>query len=87
MVLRAPELGARFPRGFRGYQLKPLENMLLRSPIVPWSYAASRLYHDGYWYPVNGKPRVRDIMKTGWGQLFNAYGDGSAFKRGAAAAR
>jgi len=60
--------------------LKPLENMLLRSPIVPWSYAASRLYHDGYWYPVNGKPRVRDIMKTGWGQLFSAYGDGTVWQ-------
>src|SRR6266705_4311653 len=58
--------------------LKPLENLLLRSPIVPWSYVASRAYHDGFWYPVNGKPRVRDILKTPWGQLFNAYGTGSA---------
>ena len=53
---------------------------LLRSPIVPWSYAASRAYHDGYWYPVKGKPRVRDIMATGWGQLFRDYGDRKAFK-------
>ena len=61
--------------------LKPLENLLLRSPIVPWSYAASRAYHDGFWYPVNGKPRVRDILKTPWGQLFNAYGSGAAFQK------
>jgi uncharacterized protein (DUF362 family) len=61
--------------------LKPLENLLLRSPIVPWSYAASRAYHDGYWYPVNGKPRVREIMKTGWGQLFSRYGNGAAFQK------
>jgi hypothetical protein len=60
--------------------LKPLENLLLRSPIVPWSYAASRLYHDGYWYPVNGKPRVRNIMATPWGQLFRDYGDRKAFR-------
>jgi hypothetical protein len=55
--------------------------MLLRSPIVPWSFIASRLYHDGYWYPVNGKPRVQDILKTGWGTLFNAYGDRSALQK------
>ena len=61
--------------------LKPLENMLLRSPIVPWSYAASRAYHDGYWYPVNGMPRVKEILKTGWGELFNAYGNGKALAR------
>ena len=30
--------------------LKPLEKILLRTVITPWSYAASRLYHDVYWY-------------------------------------
>jgi uncharacterized protein (DUF362 family) len=53
--------------------LKPLENLLLRSPIVPWSYAASRLYHDGYWYPFVGKGRAREMLKTEWGQLFQSY--------------
>ena len=46
---------------------------------MPWSYFASRLYHDGYWYPVKGKPRVRNIMRTPWGQLFRDYGDRKAF--------
>ena len=50
--------------------LKPLEKILLQSPLVPWSYAASRAYHDGYWYPFVGKPRKAEIMKTGWGALF-----------------
>lgn len=54
--------------------LKPLENLLLRSPIVPWAYAASRLYHDVFWYPVHGKPRVKEILATGWGKLFEHYG-------------
>jgi len=54
--------------------LKFMENLLLRSPIVPWSYFASRLYHDGFWYPVNGKPRVENILQTSWGKLFNEYG-------------
>ena len=59
--------------------LKPLEGFLLRSPLVPWSYAASKLYHDVYWYPWVGKPRKRSIMNTEWGQLFREYepkGDG-----------
>jgi hypothetical protein len=61
--------------------LKPLENMLLRSPIVPWSYFASRLYHDGFWYPVNGKPRVKDMLATQWGALFQKYGNGGVFQK------
>ncbi len=61
--------------------LKPLENLLLRSPLVPWSYVASRAYHDGYWYPVNGRPRVREILATPWGHLFERYGNGGVFQR------
>jgi hypothetical protein len=61
--------------------LKPLENILLRSPIVPWSYLASRAYHDGFWYPVNGMPRVKNILATDWGKLFNAYGNGGVFQK------
>lgn len=54
--------------------LKPLEPLLLRSPIVPWSYVASRLYHDFYWYPVHGHRRVRAVLEgTGWGRLFKRY--------------
>ena len=53
--------------------LKPLEKLLLRSFIVPWSYMASRAYHDLYWYPFIGKSRVREMMETGWGALFKAY--------------
>jgi len=30
--------------------LKPFESFLLRTPLVPWAFAASRLYHDVYWY-------------------------------------
>ncbi|MAF26429.1 MAG: iron-sulfur cluster-binding protein [Gemmatimonadetes bacterium] len=53
--------------------LKPLENVLLRSPIVPWSYAASRIYHDLYWYPFVGKKRVEWGLGTKWGKLFRTY--------------
>ncbi|GIX45072.1 MAG: DUF362 domain-containing protein [Candidatus Hydrogenedentota bacterium] len=53
--------------------LKPLEKLLLRSPLVPWSYVASRLYHDVYWYPTIGKKRVEQILATEWGELFRSY--------------
>jgi len=53
--------------------LKPLEKILLRSPLVPWSYFASRLYHDGYWYPFVGIPRKKKIMESEWGKLFQEY--------------
>jgi len=56
--------------------LKPLENLLLRSPLVPWSYFASNLYHNVYWYPFVGRQRVQAALATKWGQLFKEYGDG-----------
>jgi len=53
--------------------LKPLEHLLLRTVLVPWSYAASRLYHDVYWYHFIGHPRVKEALKTDWGRLFLNY--------------
>jgi len=53
--------------------LHPFEKMLLRSPIVPWSYAASRLYHDVYWYRLIGIKRVKRILESEWGTLFQGY--------------
>jgi hypothetical protein len=53
--------------------LKFAERLLLRTFLVPWSYAASRLYHDVYWYPFIGRRRVREALKTEWGQLFLKY--------------
>jgi len=53
--------------------LKCLERFLLRSPIACWSYIASRLYHDLYWYRLIGKKRVKRALKTDWGRLFQAY--------------
>ena len=53
--------------------LKPLERLLLRSPIVPWAFLASNLYHNQYWLRLIGRRRVRAAMKTGWGRLFQSY--------------
>jgi uncharacterized protein (DUF362 family) len=53
--------------------LKPFEKLLLRSPIVPWSYFASNVYHNWFWYPLRGKRRIASMMHTEWGQLFQRY--------------
>ncbi len=54
--------------------LKPLEKLLLRTFIAPWSYVASIAYHDWYWYPIIGKARVRwALNETKWGKLFKSY--------------
>jgi uncharacterized protein (DUF362 family) len=62
--------------------LKPLENVLLRSPIVPWSYFASNFYHNVYWYPFVGRKRVEAALDTPWGQLFKNYGNGEVVMPG-----
>src|SRR3989338_5919550 len=53
--------------------LKPLENFLLLTVLAPWSYLASILYHDYYWLPCIGRKRVKEMLKTGWGKLFQSY--------------
>jgi uncharacterized protein (DUF362 family) len=53
--------------------LKPLEHFLLRTVLAPWSYLASRLYHDVYWYNVIGRRRVKQALQTDWGRLFASY--------------
>jgi uncharacterized protein (DUF362 family) len=54
-------------------KLHPLEGLLLRTPIVPWAYFASRFYHDLYWYPFVGRKRVKQALQTDWGKLFQSY--------------
>jgi uncharacterized protein (DUF362 family) len=56
--------------------LKPFESLLLRTPLVPWAYLASRTYHDVYWYPAIGARRVDEALQTRWGRLFLTYSDG-----------
>ena len=55
--------------------LKRLEHLLLRSPIAPWAFFASNLYHNGYWLNLIGKRRIKRAMETEWGRLFQEYGD------------
>lgn len=53
--------------------LRPLERLLLHSPLMVWAPFASNVYHDGLWYPTVGRSRIRAFMRTEWGQLFRTY--------------
>ena len=53
--------------------LRPLERILLHSPLVVWAPFASNVYHDWMWYPTVGQSRIRAFMRTEWGQLFRTY--------------
>ncbi|MEW6232382.1 MAG: DUF362 domain-containing protein [Chloroflexota bacterium] len=53
--------------------LRPFEKLLLRTPLVPWAYAASNLYYNGFWYPLKGKKRAQQALNTSWGRLFQTY--------------
>ena len=53
--------------------LKPVEKLLLRSPLVGLSFLASNLYHNGYWLKTHGQRRIAAALKTEWGELFQSY--------------
>jgi uncharacterized protein (DUF362 family) len=61
--------------------LKLFESLLLRTPIAPWSYAASQGYFDYFWYPFVGHKRVEEALQTKWGRLFAEYGNIPPFTR------
>jgi len=50
---------------------KPLE-WSLKTILAPWSYIASVLYHDTYWYPAHQRI-LRDILDSAWGRLFHNW--------------
>lgn len=53
--------------------LRFLEKPLLHSPLVIWAKLSSNIYHDFLWYKTVGKKRIREFMKTEWGNLFSKY--------------
>jgi hypothetical protein len=53
--------------------LRPLERILLHSPLVVWAPMASNAYHDLMWYPTIGRSRIREFNQTEWGKLFQRY--------------
>jgi len=49
--------------------LRPLEHLLLHSPLMVWAPFASNVYHDWMWYPTVGRSRIRSFDRTEWGRL------------------
>jgi hypothetical protein len=52
---------------------KPLEKLLLRTPLVHLAYFASNFYHNSFWLRFIGKKRVRNAFKSEWGKLLSMY--------------
>ncbi len=50
---------------------KPLE-WSLKTFLAPWSYMASVIYHDLFWYPFHQKG-IHRILKSEWGKLFQNW--------------
>jgi uncharacterized protein (DUF362 family) len=59
-----------FDRLLRGSFIEPL---LFRTWFFNLCILGSAVYHDYLWYPIAGKKRVDDFMKTNWGELFQKY--------------
>lgn len=53
--------------------LKKLQKLFFHTPLVNVFIFGSFLYHDYIWWPIVGKARVREAMKTSWGRLFQQY--------------
>ncbi len=54
--------------------LKRLQRLFFHTPLVYVFVAGSYLYHDFVWYPMFGKRRVREFLRTSpWGALFARY--------------
>ncbi|MFH1130997.1 MAG: DUF362 domain-containing protein [Pseudomonadota bacterium] len=54
-------------------RLKNLVEWSLKTWLAPWSYLASVIYHDVYWYPQNGNRRVHQALQSDWGRLFHNW--------------
>ncbi|MBV9327866.1 MAG: DUF362 domain-containing protein [Chloroflexi bacterium] len=54
--------------------LKPVQNVLMRTPLVNLFILGSEVYHDYYRWPARDR-RVFEswLANTGWGQLFQEY--------------
>ena len=55
-----------------GPMKKPVE-WSLKTVLAPWAYIASVIYHDSFWYPVNAKRAMKDVLDSPWGRLFRNW--------------
>ena len=60
-----------------GPMKKPIE-WSLKTVLAPWAYIASVIYHDSFWYPVNAKRMMREVLDSPWGTAVPQLGDADA---------
>jgi len=51
---------------------RPIE-WSLKTFLAPWAYIASVLYHDCFWYPSLSRSRMRKVLGSPWGRLFENW--------------
>lgn len=51
---------------------KPVE-WSLKTVLAPWSYLASVLYHDSFWYSFKAKRVMNQIADSDWARLFQNW--------------
>jgi hypothetical protein len=51
---------------------RPIE-WSLKTWLAPWSYVASVVYHDLYWYPRFSRPNMEQVLASDWGRLFQNW--------------
>ncbi len=54
-------------------RLKNVIEWSLKTWLAPWSYLASVIYHDIYWYPKNGNRLVHEVLESEWGRMFHNW--------------
>ncbi len=63
-------------------RLKTAMEWSLKTWLAPWAYIASVVYHDWFWYPVLGRRRVNQALKSAWGRLFYNWDKVEATEKG-----
>jgi len=51
---------------------RPIE-WSLKTWLAPWSYIASVLYHDSFWYPTRARKAMNVVLGSEWGRLFENW--------------
>lgn len=62
-----------FDQLLRKGPLSFMERLLFHTSLFKLCILGSAVYHDYVWYPIIGKRRVNQFMKTEWGKLWQRY--------------
>ena len=53
--------------------LRSIQWLFFRTPLVYAFIYGSHLYHDWIWWPLVGRRRMRELLRTPWGRLWQSY--------------